>query len=200
MKTEKYWFLVVVVSVFALQLWAEKLVPDKPKKIERPKFSAKVQIDVSADKEIENQVYSFVSREFRSLSDVTIVNKKPEYILNIIAMQVKATDGHITGFAISSVVEKPLYSEELLNWKRNKEDLDLDEYFANSFTVNCSPKNHQLSIGGSTDLQNMCKKIIADFDVCVLEQDRKIHQKLYDIVDKASKKILEQIKLKEDNK
>ena len=52
--------------------------------------------------------------------------------------------------------------------------------FFKSMTADLSayPRWHWLRVGGPKDLPELCKKIIADFDSQILEQRRKVFQKM----------------------
>ena len=59
-----------------------------------PKYSGTVQLYISGeDDSLKTQVNSFISRELRSLGDITIVDVKPDFVLQIIVMKIKGVNG-----------------------------------------------------------------------------------------------------------
>lgn len=92
------------------------------KKPETPKFSTTVTLEISANEdEIKNQVYSYISREIRSLGDVQIlednsnwiVEENTDWVIQVVALQQENKAGLVTGVSISSVILKPILRDHL---------------------------------------------------------------------------------------
>jgi hypothetical protein len=149
------------------------------------KRTIRVQIDVTASEAIKNEVSSYLKREFRALGDVEQVDKKPYLRIRIMAMSLSSVTGHNAGFALSVLVTRPVDVEWLNNYYSttlNANQLEL---------LNALIKNSEgvfdtlLRIGGSNDLQQMCKKLVADIDADYIEPERKFEQKMDDQIKKA---------------
>lgn len=138
------------------------------------RYSAKVKVDISASDNINGVVSSYLKRELRSLTDVEIVENNPEWIINILVVELETVGGHKNGVAISTVITSQLRSQSL-------SELFQPKYSDLGLRLTSGLKkvgSHWLNIGSSNDLQNLCKEIVADFDTKHLEEDRKLHREM----------------------
>ena len=77
------------------------------------RYSAKVKVSVSATENIKGSVSSYLNRELRSLSDVELVDNKPEWEIIVIAMELMTVGNYKTGIALSTVVIRSFRNEML---------------------------------------------------------------------------------------
>ena len=84
----------------------EELQPQK-QQIKERKFSSRVEVIVSAPESIKDQVTSYVNRELRSLGDVVITDKNPQYRLRIDAREITESPSKIVkGIDFDVVITK----------------------------------------------------------------------------------------------
>lgn len=188
--------LLSISALLTMALWP--IIVDGNEKAKIPKYltqeyTTTVRLEISASEEIENQIYSYFSRELRSLGDVELVEDNPEWIIHIVALQAKDRTGYIEGVIFSIVIEKvyEIHVEDLLSavkiifkisdddWKELKEKRQsLEELFTLISTDNNVRDNirdlvsHSLQIGSSHNTQNICQEIVADFDAELLKKER----------------------------
>ena len=172
--------------------------------VEPPKYSTTVKLDISCQEEIRNQLYSYLSRELRSLVDVKPVEDNPDWAIQVVALQIETKAGYKRGMAFSVVISRRLSEssilkesleaarqEKLLLQKvisesdsRKSESLlkaanlwhNRSEYLANLSTIHA----HWLRISSIEDVQRLCQEIVADFDAEHLKTDREMLQLFQD--------------------
>ena len=169
-------------------------------KIKDLEYSTTVKLDISATDEVKNQVYSYISRELRSLSDVKVVENDPNWTIQIVGGQVKNKLGENMGVALSVVILKRTYVVEgLLALSENvlqinlqelmeKKSFDLKKAFINLTSGLSDIRGHLLRVGSTEDMQNICKSIVADFDAEHLKVEREMFQKMLDFVSQYKSK------------
>ena len=177
-------FVVVFISIATA---VSTFVADS-KKVELPKYSTTVELDIQAESDImKNEVYSYISRELRTLGDVEVVEDEDnaaEWIIQVIALPTKYTDGQTTGqVVVSSLVLQPLWADRLFIaalWPKIKETCDEEEIqlFTRHMQSSCHVGSHMVQSGNSEELQGLCKSIVTDFDAEHLKNAREFHQKL----------------------
>lgn len=129
------------------------------------KFSAVVAVQVvssnAADKSI---MYSYLTRELRSLNDVTIVTGAPAGDYTLIIMLENLTNETDGSYALTSLFTKRascIYAQPLAN--------------GSSFVDSCGSLEsfQSISILKASALKQKASQIVTDFDANVLEADRK---------------------------
>jgi hypothetical protein len=185
---------IIYASAFLILLLAVVLLPNSVSgngKTEIPKFSTTVQLSIAASDEIRNLVHSYLSRELRSLGDVKLVEDNPEWIIDIIASQVKDKTGYVGGVEFSIVIihrydqetvemllravkaALQINSEDWEKLKETKQYADLEILFKQLSDGNRSYiVHHSLRAGSTKDMQTICQEIIADFDTEHLKKER----------------------------
>lgn len=144
------------------------------------RYSAKVKVNISAADNIKGSVSSYVNRELRSLTDVEIVENDPEWIIYILAMELKTVGGYKSGVAISTVIVSPFNNQLLSGWFQPKfKDSGLKITSALAWYP-----DQWLNVGSADDLQKLCKDIVADFDTKHLEESRKSFRQMKEILQK----------------
>lgn len=160
-------------------------------KAEPAKYSTTVKLDISADDEIKNQVYSYLSRELRSLGDVKIVDDNLGWIIKVLAKELSNQAGHKTGVVMSSVYLKLPYADKTFGWAL----LDFNVKMAKKGYVATGEEDwgdwqhvdtclrshrffygHTLQAGPHENLHSMCKHLVADFDAGFLKVEREFHE------------------------
>lgn len=146
-------------------------------------YSIRVSVNVTAKDDINNLITSYVTRELRSISDVVIVDTNPEWVLSIVAFEVKSKVGEKTGVAFSTVVLEPFNNEILTRMLQEKfKDIGL------IITSNLNVFHTQwLQIGSDSDVRSICSKIVADFDGEHLEKQRKLNQQFKELSEEKKK-------------
>jgi hypothetical protein len=88
------------------------------------KYSAKVQLSISCeDDSLKNQFNSFLSRELRSLGDITIVDAKPAILVNLIVVKLSTIKGQSSGFSVAILIMSPQRAD-FLDLIKDKLDKD----------------------------------------------------------------------------
>ena len=150
---------------------------------EPPKYSTTVKLAISGDDEIRNEVYSYISRELRSLSDVQIVKDKGEWVIQVVALQEQSKTGRTVGVAISSVTLKPLLRDRYVLFillpqiRASLSDTDYQHLLA-CLLESQYVRGHQVYSGSPEDLKTICQKIVANFDANSLKEAREDHQEI----------------------
>jgi len=145
-----------------------------------PKFKARVKVSVSADENIKGTVTSYINRELRSLQDVEIVDRDPEWELQILAMEISTKGGYKTGIVLSVVILSKFSNQFLLDRVADS----YKEIVGNLTSSLYYYPDHWLRVGSNEDLKSLCNGIVADFDTRYLEESRKMHRQLMEILQK----------------
>ena len=149
------------------------------------KFTARVQITVSGSDDIKREVSSYLKREFRSLGDVEETETKPYYRIRVVASSTQLEGGHTAGFVLSVLITRQFYIDDYTP------PLKLDAK-GSDFLKNIT-KNHEefltllVRMGGSKDLQKLCKEVVAEIDSDYIELDRKEWQQVQELSQKHDK-------------
>ena len=142
---------------------------------EQQSFSVRVQVSVSAKNEIvKSKIVSFISRELRSLGDVSVTDHEPQYILLIVALEAEFVSGTTTGdIALSTVLTKPL--KESAQGKLLKKFLEYkgSEWIFVFLEDQSLFLEHWVQTGGAKDLRSLCETLVTQIDLKYLEADRR---------------------------
>lgn len=147
------------------------------------KFKARVKVSITADDDIKGTVTSYIHRELRSLNDVEIVDSDPEWELMIIAMEAKTTTGHKTGNVLSVLILSKFNNSLLLSISGSNKEI-VSELTSHLYHF---PEQWFLRQGPTKNLKDMCDKIVADFDTSCLEESRKSHREMMELLQKSIK-------------
>ncbi|NOX35926.1 MAG: hypothetical protein GXO78_00140 [Calditrichaeota bacterium] len=149
-------------------------------------FRLSILLTVSADEDLQSEILSYLTREFRSIPDVEIVEENPDWIISVVASKLMLKNGYIAGIAISvSYIQMPnkklKYAINRALYPINNEDKSV-LYLLNKsilFFLNLYVKNltyfhhHELLLVPLEDLKQICQKFVAEFDGEYLEPQRK---------------------------
>lgn len=175
MKAKKYSILAAVVAICCVTVFIYMVNADTEKQ-KFPKFSTTVRLSITADEPLQNQIYSYISRELRSLGDVEIVNQDAEWVINVVAMTVHSKSGTELGVAFSTVV---LGSSQTLKVLVDISELSKKEReaFYTMIPLYCTFNGHSLETGDKEDIKTLCHVIVVDFDFDHLKPSRETHQR-----------------------
>jgi hypothetical protein len=146
------------------------------------KHSAKVKVTVQASSGIEKEVRSYVSRELRGLHDVTVTDSEPDYELSILAMEDEARSGNVVGVTLAYLCTEPSDPTFFTfigkaNQIGDKELNSLSRLFVKDHFTLCG---FQLQTGARSDLNELVRRVVANFDSDMLEPARKSWQEMLD--------------------
>lgn len=141
------------------------------------KYSATVKLSVGGAESLKSQIQSYVARELRSLGDVTIVDERPNWVLRIMTFESQSVRGQSLGYTYSYVITSGVQTTYLDGYA--KCDANTKEALRTVLTDAEKFQAFRIGTAGQGDLQNIAKKIVAEFDVGFLELDRKEWQKVF---------------------
>ena len=146
---KRFLTLVTIVIVFTLS------IAGHPQ--EKLTYRFQVYVETKADENLKSLIESYIKRELRSLQDVDIVYTRDgmPYEIVVVAMEMETVSGRKTGgiaFAVNfqKQLKSSLYSLPYL----------------------------MVQTGNKTELDGMCKKLVAKFDTDYLEQRRQYIREL----------------------
>jgi hypothetical protein len=150
--------------------------------------SIRVYLDVSGDKEIENEVRSYFSRELRGLKNILVVADKQDVSIRVIAHRDKTVGGKpLDNYIMSVVVTAHIHEDTIRNMINIIRTLE---------AASCGSKENQQSMSErerdnlmtyvklglervfdhllytENDLQKLCKVVVATIDGSTLEPYR----------------------------
>jgi hypothetical protein len=149
---------------------------------DRKRFSATVNVSVSASDDIKGQVESYIKRELRSLQDVSLVDEGGEWQLSILAMEVSTKGGHKSGVILSVVILTP-FNNQLISSMFEEEYRDFGTNFTEGLYLY---PEHGVRVGSNEELRSLCFELVADFDSKHLEKSRKQHREFQKMLESSS--------------
>jgi len=145
-------------------------------------WSGRVRVDVAAGDSIKSQVTSYINRELRALNDVTLADAEPEYILSIIASEIVDTTGNAVVYAIAVIAIRPFDETLIASMVQPK----YKSTALNSLKgLTYYPASAQY---WGSDIQKLCRNVVADYDARVLEKERKSHREIMDFLRSEAQK------------
>ncbi|HUU41825.1 MAG TPA: hypothetical protein VMW42_12885 [Desulfatiglandales bacterium] len=127
-----------------------------------------INVNVSADPAIKTLINSYLNREFRALGDVELVDTNSDWSMSIICVQVESLSGPQSQVLLSVVITE-LYPNAAIVSMLPAESKQLgNEITSNLYLA----RDHWVRSGSQENLQQICSKIIADFDILYLEKER----------------------------
>jgi hypothetical protein len=147
---------------------------------EPTKFSARVQVKISAPESIKNAIANIISNELRALGDVAVSNTSPNYRLTIMVIPNRTRQENF-GFTFSTLITRPL-DIGLLGPLYFSSKLDDKEKGLLLFLANKYERIEKQSMLTSSpeDTVKTCHEIVKGFDTDLLQKDRKLWQMLWD--------------------
>jgi len=148
-------------------------------------FSARVQLDVSAQKEIERKVTGYLTREFRLLGDVVLVETNPEWVLSVIAAVLENESGDKTGMVLSVTLLAPFdarFFKEYVTPDCVQNSPRLKNFIDVSLADLYQLRDHWVEVG--PDLASVCNSLVENFNKRHLDERRKIWQAILEDLQK----------------
>ena len=148
-----------------------------------PSYSTRIAVVISGDDGIDVRVKSFLTRELRDLPGVLVVGSDPDWILVVIAREMRNQIGSTVGFAICYTVLWPFDNTRVRTWNRFAGVKLSDEWvsFLEDMTTGlCSFKDQALLSGPLDGLKEACENIVVNLDVKHLEPERQAWQEISD--------------------
>jgi hypothetical protein len=168
----------LILAVSVLLIWGSEICSAADTGPRDPlAFSVRVQLDVSAQKDMERRVTDYLTRDLRSLGDVLLVETNPEWVLSIIAAELESQSGDKTGVVLSITLLAPFddrfFKEYVIpdcaqKGPRVKHFIDLS--LADLYQL----RDHWVEVG--PNLESVCSSLTANFNKRHLEEQRKIWQ------------------------
>jgi len=139
-------------------------------------FSSKVFISVSGEDNIKDEVESYISQELISLGDIIVTDKEPDWIIEIIAIEVKTKSGPKSGVDLSIVLLKPFNNQIIVNLVSKESKEWVSSQTSDLYRIS----RHWIEIGAPEDLRSICNDIVADFNSHYIQPARDLWQKTID--------------------
>lgn len=135
-----------------------------------PSSRFQVGVEVSASDPLKGRLESFVTRELRSLNDVSIELDPTHYVIQLVALETHTNVYNDTGIAISIVILEPFHND--LIWPIDSIN-DHEKEYINSITSDLDyVYAHWLRSGSLSELRSIAEGIVADFDSQYLQANR----------------------------
>lgn len=156
----------------------------------------RVSVDITADEVIKAQIISGVNGGLRRLGDVVMTDDDVTLHISLVVAQAAVIEGHTMGYAVSIVVTKSELDQGSIRSivkvaaKDEASARMLNEMFGSGVTL----IYHSVLTGGS-NLDELCKRVVAELDARPIEAERKYWQ---DIADHANK--IQELRKKYPNK
>lgn len=137
-----------------------------------PKITVKV--EVNADVSLKTSLESYINRELRQLGDIDLYSTKPD--ISIVLVAVNA--GDVT--AVSIVVYRNYNWENFidLNLKSTSISVQARKSLIETLAVQNEVVRHEIKTSSTSDLDQLCKRIVASIDTDIFERDRRLNKYL----------------------
>lgn len=147
------------------------------------KWTNRVELRVSSDDGIKEEVNSYIMQGLRSLGDVESVNTEPDLRIRVLAVKLTSVSRISNGYAISVLITRPV---DLWVFKNRYPTLDPTAIKFLDGIANRSEfiEGQFVRTGGSKDLEKLCRQIVANIDTDYLEPARKAWSETKRILEK----------------
>ncbi len=140
----------------------------------------RVKVKVSGNDDPKNLVTSYINRELRSLNDVEVVAEDPEYEIWIVCVEVGRKGYFLSTVILIRVPDSMLQPGTKVRDESTRPD---PKHSALSWAPDVSLKG-----ASPGDLREVCRKIIAEFDVETLEGVRSIRKGFKEVIKDSQRK------------
>lgn len=135
----------------------------------------KVGLSITANERLKNEITSYISRELRSLGDVSVSEISGDYFISIIAIELSKNEISF-GYVISFTVTEPLDNNKIASLIKDENDkarvlMELKSHnyeFQLKKSITSLPKE---------ELASECKSFIAQFDTTTLALNRSLKER-----------------------
>jgi hypothetical protein len=149
------------------------------------KWHGTVSVDISASATDKSPISSFIRRELRSLSDVDITDSRPDYIIEVVAIEDQTKTGAHFGYTLSTVVLETFPTNSLAFFQiGNTNTLTALEKVCANYSIVCA---HFVVTG--SDMRELCSRVVAQCDTDVFDYDRQNYAKAMKLFRDAQKTI-----------
>lgn len=173
--------LVVCLLAAALPIGAKEFKPQP--------YSTRVWVSVTADEKIKSSVESYITRELRSLGDVTPITdvSTAKWQIKLQVMKVSTESNRDVGYAIATTFLEVFDSQLILNFLTTTQMSDVDIKMVRWLLDRNLVIDRQglLSICPLDKLQSSCEGIVTAFDTGLIAPERKSWQEMNDLIKKA---------------
>jgi len=153
-------YVLIVVNAF-LCCWC-------PTAIAGSEIQFQIKVNVSGDPSIKTLVSSYLNRELRALGDVELVNNNADWSMSIICAQTESIGGYPSSVLLSVVITELYPNAAIVSMLPTESKQPGDEITSNLYLA----RDHWVRSGSQGNLQEICSKIVADFDTLYLEKER----------------------------
>lgn len=136
--------------------------------------SIRIKLVVSGMEDIENIIANDIKKEFLTLSDVVIVENDSDFLISIVAGEIRFVGGREVGVALSIALIENFDNSFLADMvQADKKSLIQSE------TSDLSKfKGHWFQVGPYKNIQKICTEIVKDINVHHLEGKREGYQNI----------------------
>lgn len=178
-------FISFIVLCFVFACYVGLFAQEKQENQKPIKYSTKIKINISANDKIKGELTSYLTRELRELNDVTIVDKKADWVLEILGIDLETKNGYKNGFCISVIILKPFGNGDLIvaflqdttiertQWSNLAKAVYSINTNTDVFLNAYSFCGSWIRTGAPDEMKKVCQGVIADFDSEYLEPERK---------------------------
>ncbi len=140
-----------------------------------PKYSARVKINCSSNSDVM-EITSYLTRELRSLNDVSVVENNPDWELSIIVLETITKSGMKIGIVFSVVILKPISNEVLKFYLTEVGKLRPDQVAFIDLAKNdlYNFRGHWIDTGSKDDMRYICQRVVAQFDSGYLDKRKEV--------------------------
>jgi len=146
-----------------------------------PPWSTKVQLTVDGEDAVAGRISSWFTEELRRMQGVEVVDSAAEWEIHLIAMQLQARSGPVTGYAISEVVlsrfDQAQFLQTLAAGDSVRAHRAVWQTVAPFTMVVRGLADHRVVLGPPDDLRKAVEGLAALFDTRQLEPSRKEWEK-----------------------
>ena len=129
-----------------------------------------VKLIISGSENLRILVGNHMHSIFRCINDIEITDSAPDYVLEVICGDIRTRDGYLVGAAISVLINKPFYYEQVENMiSTNYRNIDAIIDMLGGLNKS---ENHYLHVGSISSLEQMCATVVRDFEQGVLNPIR----------------------------
>ncbi|MBW2569052.1 MAG: hypothetical protein JRE47_06690 [Deltaproteobacteria bacterium] len=137
-----------------------------------------IKMNISADPAIKILVRSYLNRELRALSDVEFVDINADWSISIICARIESIGGYPASIFLSIVITERYPNAAILSMLPAESKQLGDEITSNLYLA----RDHWVRSGSQENLQQICSKIVADFDILYLEKERQRWKNVQDFM------------------
>jgi len=148
---------------------------------EPSKWTGRIKLEVSGDESLIPLVSSYIGRELRALGDVVVTDSSPNAGMEVIALKEESPDGAVNfGYTLSVVTTFPLNDSIIRTILKDKVEQSLIEEVGSFYSDGNIVTAFWVVTGPPSGLEDLCKRIVAQFDTQNLQHQRELQQKFND--------------------